>query len=141
MMTPASSRFRPTRAKDPVQNNVAMRGVEASGWQGARRANSRSIQLDELRESRRHAGLGNLSDLLAEVGTVIRGSLTPVGVADEGLGRSLRRDLGLDWRLALRTRHARHEWPHALSLCAGSEVVRSLPDIALRRPLDGRHFF
>lgn len=52
--------------------------------------------LAELRESRNHSGLDNLSGLLAEIGQVIRGSLLPVGVADEGLGRSLRRDLGLD---------------------------------------------
>jgi len=52
--------------------------------------------LAELHESRRHSGLGNLSGLLAEIGQVIRGSLLPVGVANQDLGRSLRRDLGLD---------------------------------------------
>lgn len=52
--------------------------------------------LAELRESRRHAGPGNLSGLLAEVGQVIRGSLMPLGGTEEGIGRSLRRDLGLD---------------------------------------------
>jgi len=37
-------RDRHPRRKGLGQNNFAIRGVEARGWQGARRANSRSIQ-------------------------------------------------------------------------------------------------
>ncbi len=50
----------------------------------------------ELRASRQQSGYGNLCGLLAEIGQVLKGSVLPVGGANDGLGHNLRRDIGLD---------------------------------------------
>ena len=58
-------------------------------------------QIEERMQDRRasfatSAGAGRLRDLLAEALAVIEGSLLPLGSSTPGLGRALRRDLGLD---------------------------------------------
>ena len=58
-------------------------------------------QIEERMQDRRasfatSAGAGRLRDLLGEVFAVLEGSLLPLGNAAPGLGRALRRDLGLD---------------------------------------------